>query len=425
MELLKSIPEIFIQFVIVLLFSLLIGLEQRRRQNDKDEKEITSIPFGTDRTFAFIGALGFILYVLDPRNFSLFIVGAFILGIFFTIYYIKKIQLYKAFGITKILVGYITYSLGPIVITQPKWFSILLVVSVLILVESKHFFHEFTSKLQDNEFVTLAKFLIIAGVILPILPTAPVSELFNISPYQIWLSLVVVSGISYFSYLLQKFVFTKSGVIMSGILGGLYSSTATTIVLSRKSIQNPASPISYAAAIIVATAMMYFRVLILMYIFNSELAEYTLLYILIMIVVSFSTGFGIYYFRKNKDSQIESVAQEKNPLELKIAVIFSLLFIVFSIVTAYTLTVFGERGLNVLSFIVGFTDIDPFLLNLFQGKFHIGIEFKAQATFQAIISNNILKTICTLVLADKETKKYTVLGIGIITIINAILLFFI
>jgi uncharacterized membrane protein (DUF4010 family) len=420
MELLNKIPEIFLQFLVVVLFSLLIGLEQRRQQN---VKEGASIPFGTDRTFTFIGVLGFILYLLEPHNFILFILGAVLLGIFFGIYYYQKIKEYKAFGITKMLVGLITYSLAPIVITQEKWVSILIVVSVLILVESKNYLLEFSSKFANDEFVTLAKFLIIAGVILPVLPDTPFSDSFNISPYQIWLSLVVIAGISYFSYLLQKFVFPKSGLIISGMLGGLYSSTATTIILSKKCKDENTTSRSYGASILIASSMMYLRVFILMLIFNFSLAKLAFPYLILLFVILFGLGLTIFFSRPNNEKELHPVAGEKNPLELKIAVIFSLMFLLFSFLTNYTLRSFGEPGLNILSYIVGFADIDPFLLNLFQGKFQIGIDFIAKATFQAIISNNILKIVVTLILADKLTKKIVLAGLGLITIINILIVF--
>ena len=421
MELLTKIPEIFLQFIVVVLFSLLIGLEQRKQQNEKEEE---SIPFGTDRTFTFIGVLGFLLYILEPHNFTLFIVGAIILGILFGIYYYTKIKDHRAFGITKILVGLITYSLAPIFITQPKWLSILIVVSVLILVESKNYLLEFSGKLANNEFLTLAKFLILAGVILPVLPDVHISEYLDISPYQAWLSVVVVSGISYFSYLLQKFVLIKSGLLVSGMLGGLYSSTATTIILSKKSKEHEIPDRTYGAAIILATGMMYLRILILMLFFNFSLAVITYPYFLILIIILIITGMAVYLSRPKDTADIQTTISEKNPLELKLAVIFSLLFLFFSFLTNYTLKYFGEQGLNVLSYIVGFSDIDPFLLNLFQGKFQIEIRFIAKATFQAIISNNILKIIATAILADKLTKKIVLAGLGLATIINILIIVF-
>ncbi len=420
MELLSKIPEIFIEFIIVVLFSLFIGLEQRRQENQKGE---SSIQFGTDRTFTFIGVLGFILYILEPHYFTLFILGAVILGSFFGIYYSKKIQEYKAFGITKILVGLITYFLAPVVITQPKWLSILIVVSVLILVESKHYFITFAGKFSHNEFVTLAKFLIIAGVVLPILPDTPLSDLFKVSPYQIWLALVVVAGISYFSYLLQKFVFVKSGIVVSGMLGGLYSSTATTVILSRKCNENNSTGRSYAASILIANSMMYLRVFLLMMLFNFSLAAFSFPYFIILFLILFSIGIGLYLTRSKSEKTVIPVASGKNPLELKVAVIFSALFLIFSFLTNYTIKVYGESGLNILSYIVGFADIDPFLLNLFQGKYQIDNGFILKAAFQAIVSNNILKIIATIVLADKLTKKIVFAGLGFITIVNIIIIF--
>ena len=98
-----------------------------------------------------------------------------------------------------------------------------------------------------------------------------------------------------------------------------------------------------------------------------------------------------------------------------------MLFVLFSFITHYTVVNYGTEGLNVLSYVVGFTDIDPFLLNLFQGKYPIEITFIAKASLQAIISNNILKSVFMAVLADSKTKKTALIGMGIITVINFIL----
>ena len=313
MDLLNNIPEILTQFVIVLLFSLLIGLEQRKLHNEKTNK--LSI-FGTDRTFTFIGILGFILYVSEPENFTLFITGGIILGILFGIYYFKKIEIYRSFGLTNIIVAFITYSLSVIIITQPKWFSILVVVSILILVELKSFFQKFTSRLDNNEFITLAKFLIIAGIVLPIIPHESTIPYLNISPYILWITVVAVSSISYLSYLLHKFVFRKSGLMISGLLGGLYSSTATTVVLARKSKEQTSESKNYSAAIIAATSMMYLRILVLILIFNYALGIIVIPYFIIMIIVSMIISAVIYYFSKNQYEIIEVIYACKNEEKL-------------------------------------------------------------------------------------------------------------
>ena len=93
-----------------------------------------------------------------------------------------------------------------------------------------------------------------------------------VSPYNIWLAVVVVSAISYLSYLLRKYAFPKAGLLLTGILGGLYSSTASTIILAKKSRENNTQPKAYAATIVMATAMMFLRIYILIVIFNHVLA---------------------------------------------------------------------------------------------------------------------------------------------------------
>ena len=422
MEILNQIPEIFTEFVVTLLLSLLIGFEQRSRSSEQD-KVLLPI-FGTDRTFTFIGILGFILYALEPKNMILFITGAAVLGALLSVFYFIKVRDFKSYGITSIIVALITYSLGPVVITQPKWLTILIVVAILLLVESKAYFLNISSKINIVEFGTLAKFLVIAGVILPLTPRETAIPYINLTPYQIWLTVVVVSSISYLSYLLQKYVFRKSGITISGILGGLYSSTATTVILAKKSKEANVQTNQYASAIVLANSMMYIRIIILMLIFNFALGMIMLPYFAVLIVLSLLAGIIIHFLKRSAPVKSEKTIEgHVNPLELKIALLFAFLFVLFSVLTVYVIRYYGNTGLNVLSFIVGFTDIDPFLLNLFQGKIPLGPDIIGKAVLQAIISNNLLKIIYTFIFADKNTKRTAIAGIGIVTAVNIILLF--
>lgn len=420
MEFIQGVPDIFIQFIVVLLLSLVIGLEQRGYHNTKEEPVL----FGSDRTFTLIGLLGFIFYILD-RSFFIFAVGAFILGLFLAIFYEKKIANTGSYGMTNMFVAMLVYCLGPIVATQPKGLIIMVVVAILILVQLKKYFRELVTKIDNEEFLTLGKFLIIAGVILPIVPRAPNIPYLNISAYDIWITVVVVSSISYASYILQKFVFRKSGVIISGMLGGLYSSTAATVILSKKSKEVNSHGNAYPASIVLATSMMYVRITILMFIFNPELGKLMLPYMAILALLSLAAGAVIYYIKKPAHSVKHDIFQDKNPLEIKVAIIFALLFALFSFLTQYTIQNYGSSGLNILSFITGFTDIDPFLLNLFTGEHNIQLAAISKAVLQAIIANNILKSIYTAVLADKKAKKLAILGIAAVTAVNIIMVFLI
>jgi uncharacterized membrane protein (DUF4010 family) len=174
---------------------------------------------------------------------------------------------------------------------------VLIVVAVIVLVDSKHYFKDLSGKIDMEEFTTLAKFLLVAFVILPIAPKEPVIPVVNFSAYTIWLTVVVVSAISYASYLLQTFFFKRSGVLITGLLGGLYSSTATTVIISKRSKELGTGSGIYPASIILANAMMYLRVLVLMFIFNSALAMKMLPYMLILVAAALVLS-GVFYFSK-------------------------------------------------------------------------------------------------------------------------------
>ncbi|MFC1809256.1 DUF4010 domain-containing protein, partial [Candidatus Omnitrophota bacterium] len=120
-----------------------------------------------------------------------------------------------------------------------------------------------------HEITTLVKFLLLSVVILPVIPNQAFTA-FNINPYKTWLIVVAVSAISYGSYLMEKLLKVKQSTFLSAIFGGLYSSTATTVVLSRKGkIAN--KPRLFAGAIILASSMMYLRMAVLLLIFNREI----------------------------------------------------------------------------------------------------------------------------------------------------------
>ena len=408
MELTGTIPENLIKFVLVTIFSLLIGLSQRRIHSLTNESTHT---IGTDRTFTFIGIFGFILYLVGGQTVYLFMGGGLVLAMVMGISYYYHIRDLKEYGTTTFFVAMITYCLGPLIITQPQWMVLLIVVTVLIFTELKETFASISQKFDRYEFITLAKFLIIAGVILPIVPDSPIVVGLSLTPYKIWFAIVVISSISYISYLLKKFIFPNASIILSGILGGLYSSTATTIILAKKSKKEPQYLNQYMAGIIFATALMYLRILILILIFSPKLFLLVWPYFLCLFLFTVSIGLVILFYKNRLTTTFDKALQtDKNPLEFKVALIFTSLYVACTFLIYAMLNRYGTPGLNVLSYIVGFVDIDPFLINLFQGKYQVAMDAMVLATFQAIISNNALKMVYGSIFAGKKACIYLVPG---------------
>lgn len=415
MDFFQNIPADIINFLLVVLFSLLIGLEQRRHHIRQEHESA----FGTDRTFTLIGILGYMLYIISPGNIFLFAGGGAAIALLLGIFYYKKIGMQQHYGMTSLVTALLTYCIAPIIYTQPPWLALLIVISILILTEIKESLVVFSQKFDHNEFITLAKFLALAGVVLPLLPDTPVSETINISPYRFWLAIVVISGISYASYLVKKFIFPKSGILLTGILGGLYSSTATTVILSRKSKELKGEKM-FVPAILAAITMMYLRIFLLALFFSKDIAVAMLPFFVVFTVIS--ALLTVFFTRKNKSSQrVVEVESHRNPLEFKTSFVFAALFIVFAVVTGFVMKYYGGTGVNTLAFIVGVTDIDPFIINLFQGKWEIESSVIALAVVNAITSNNLIKLIYALVLADKSLRKDLVIGFSVLIILGIVM----
>ena len=408
------IPEEFIQFLLVLVFSLIIGLEQRRHHIIDNE----DLLFGTDRTFTFIGLLGYVLYIADPKSYLPFLTGFVIVGLFLAIQYFQKISQHNNYGLTSSVLALLTYCLPVMVFTQPVWLLLSFVVVILILTELKSHLISLSKKASEEEFITLAKFIAFAGVILPLLPDKPISDQIPISPYNLWLAVVVVSGISYVSYLLKKFVFPDSGILLTGILGGLYSSTATTVIIARREKEGGAGT-KVVSAIMIANGMMYLRILVLAFLFNAAIATALAIPFLILFIITIVLSKFAYkeepLIQASPVEEMKTVAKN-NPLELKTAAVFGLLFVFFAVVTEYVMKVYGDSGVTSLAFIVGITDIDPFLLNLLQNTGGITESTIALAIINATNSNNILKMIYALTLSSKKLNISLAINFSILII---------
>ena len=421
MEIIRNIPNDFVIFVMVTVFSLLIGLEQRRHHAGEAGKGEL---FGTDRTYALIGILGFILFAVSPDNLWLFASGGMVLSVFLAIFYWKRIEARGKFGLTSIITVFITYSLAPLLYTKPVWVTVCVVTAVMVLIEMKEQLVELSGKFDNDDFVILAKFLAISGIVLPLLPHEPISEFIPISPFKFWMVVVVVSAVSYLSYILKKFVFPKDGMLITGFLGGLYSSTATTLVLARKSKEPDTALNQVSSAIILATGMMFIRIYVLILIFNLPLAKVLALPFAILTALTLAVSWVVLKLARSGTDKAVAESQNKNPLEFKTALVFAALFVLFAVITKFVLGSFGTRGLDVLALVVGVTDIDPFLMSLFTGSYPIALSAIGKATLIAVSSNNFVKLVYAVVFGDKAVRKPVIAGFAVIIAASAVIVGF-
>jgi uncharacterized membrane protein (DUF4010 family) len=274
----------------------------------------------------------------------------------------------------------------------------------------------YLKEINIDEFETLGKMVLLSAVILPLLPDTKSIPYIPLSPFKIWLAVVVISGISYGGYILQKYFFPSKGYFLTGIFGGSYSSTATTVVLARKAKQVGGLSV-IDAAIISATSVMYLRLIVVALLFNFEIGKGLLLPFGTLALFGFIVS--AFYLRDPKEKKEHPDIVDSNPLELKTAFIFAFLFVAMMVITQFVTQHYGKAGLEILSFVVGFTDIDPFVLSILTGKFSVTSVQIVAAIMIAAGSNNLLKAIYALWFGGVKNAYKSALWIaflGIVTI---------
>jgi uncharacterized membrane protein (DUF4010 family) len=363
-------------------------------------KSALSRPGGI-RTFPLISLSGALLYSLEPTYASAFCVGLVVLGIWLYPYYQAEVArgetaAERPDGLMVPLCNLVAYLLGPLTLVQRPWIAIGLTVSTVLLLRARDRLHALAKTIPGQEVITLAQFLVLIGVVLPLLPNEAVTVLTPITPFQAWLAVVVVSTLSYGSYLVQKLSSAQESLLLTSVLGGLYSSTATTVVLARRLAQAPRNRQEFQSGIVLATALMYLRLGVVVGIFDLSLARKLALPLVALSLAGMTLAALCLWLGKRGAEKGESVVvpQPGNPLELPSALVFALLFLAISIASAWVEARFGDAGIYWLAAVVGVTDIDPFVLSVAQGSVaHSNPSVIAAAIVIAASSNNVLKAV--------------------------------
>jgi uncharacterized membrane protein (DUF4010 family) len=356
---------------------------------------------GGVRTFPLLAIVGGALFLLEPRYGIAFVAGLLVLGSWIFAYVQREANREGDPGEGTFIIPtscILAYVLGPVTLTQPLWVAVGIAVAAVLLLGGKRTLHDWVHRLSDEEVITAGKFLILVGVVLPLLAGRPPIAHTTITPFGVWLAVVAVSTISYASYLLARYVFPRGGTLLGAVLGGLYSSTATTVVLARRA-RDEGMTAELRAGIIAASAMMYLRILVVAAIFNAALALTLVPPLLVLCAVSLI----LVWWHGRAVASRTVAGPPPNPLQLATAFAFAALFIVISIVTTIVQAKLGRAGVLGLAAVVGVTDIDPFVLSLAQGgTATVGLATAALAIVIATSSNNLLKAVYTMVFSRRR-----------------------
>jgi uncharacterized membrane protein (DUF4010 family) len=403
------------------------------------------LDFAGFRTFTFISLLGYVIGYIsfeilkDPTLLIFSIVGFFIL--ISISYYTLSTKFKNYVSETSQIVAILTFLSGTLLSLGKDYYylAVTLTVTVASFLVLGNKLHSFAKRISIKEAYATMKFALISAIILPILPNQNYGPMditflktillqftseeiliqFSIfNPYQIWFLVVIISAITYIGYILIKIVGANRGLLLTGVLGGLMSSTALTSSFSidSKRLKNLSNPL--AIGIVLACSIMFFRIILEVIIVNPSLLP-QVIFVSLMgftgIIISF------YLLIKTKDSHVGKLDQQ-SPFTLKPALKFAGLFVLIIFLTQLLTLWLGDSGIYFIALISGFLDVDAITLTLSKMALENTISNVTAAIgiFIAAVSNTVFKGGVAYYLGSRQLSKVVIYTFFIIIIIGVL-----
>jgi len=384
--------ETHLALAAALAVGLLVGLE--REQSKVDHK---GIRLGGVRTYPIFALVGAVSTLLEPASMWLPLVS--LLGVFalVSISYAADIKRDGDHGMTTEISVVGVYLLGALAVArgviEPMRDRLLVVaaigVAITFLLSSKPWLHAVTARVSRDDFFATVKFLIVAVIVLPLLPDVDLGPLDAINPRNLGLMVVTIAGLSFLGYVAMKMYGAKRGLLVGAALGGLVSSTATTLSFANRTKDNPELAPVAAGAIAVAWTIMLVRVAVVVALIAPSLMR-TVAVPLGAMVIAALVGLLLTFHRQGETSQRPTL---QNPFELGSAIKVSLVFGVVLLATKAATVYLGTKGLYLASAVSGATDVDAVVIS--SSRLAIDGISEVVATISIVIAigtNTIVKT---------------------------------
>lgn len=388
---------------IALVLGLIIGIERGWSSREKPEESGS----GGLRNFGLVGLLGGVAALLGEQlGLGVFAVIFLGLSILVSTAYVLTAQKSQDYGTTTELALLLTFSLGALVIKGFSLEAIAVAVIVTWLLKLKPEIRHMLIWLKREELIATLQVLLLALVTLPLLPNQDIGPWQSVNPRAIGLLVLLIVGISYVGYFVIRLWQNKVGILLIGVLGGLASSTATTIALSRMAKKDQGEVKLIAVAIALATATMSPRLLIEIVLVNSELA--TQLVIPLIILALIPVIIALMLIRRGIESKGENIKLKlSNPVEIGMAVQYSLILITLSVLIKAGEQWLGEAGVYLISGISGLADVDAVSLSLARAANEkMPLSVAQVSIFIAVSMNTLVKIFLTRLIGGKQLARW-------------------
>lgn len=400
--------ELLLQALGALGIGLLVGLERENHQRDHQVgEEAAGI-----RTFAFVALIGNLLTWLPgpAMPWALMLGLAVIASLAFLSYRRSSVCDHIDIGMTTETVLVLTYILGVLTGIGYILQATIIAIIVFTLLSYKKFLHRFSYSLSPMDIRQTIQFLIVTVVILPILPDHGYGPFGALNPQHIWLMVVLICGIGFAAYAAIKLFGHRAGLGLTGLLGGLVSSTAVTMTMSRLAESNPKLQAQCILAILLACLTMFPRVWAFTLIFSPQVAFYLVTPILLIIAVTLTTGW-LLWRKSDFSDEAKGYHPELNPLSLRIALGFGVFFALIMLAVHAAQHYFGDAGILGIAALSGLSDVDAITLSLIQMETPLPLAITAQAILLASASNTAVKLGIGLSIAPPSARRWLIAGL--------------
>ncbi len=346
------------QFGVALGLGMLIGLERERTQG----KEQT---FAGVRTFSLVALLGATSVYAGEQSGLSWIVGLVFLAVVALVavsYHVTAQQ--GNIGTTTEVSVLLTFFIGSMCAWDQVAIAGAVAVVTMLLLALKGWLHGLAKRIETSDVEATLKFAIITLIVLPLAPNINFGPagLEVINPYKTWLMVVLIAGLNFAGYILVKVVGREHGLGITGLLGGLVSSTAVTLSFSQRSRTEPDLASVLSLSILLAWTVMFFRVVVEVGVVNISLAKDLVSGMVLMGVISLVIC--VLLWRRGRNTEKAEVESGNNPFELGDAIKFGGLFAVVIFVAKAAQVYFGNAGLYLAGALAGLTDVDAIALSM-------------------------------------------------------------
>lgn len=392
---------------------LIMGLE-REHQQRADPYHFAGL-----RTFPLLAIVGFVVGVLSDQYLP-WLLPAVTLGVLLLISVAYYMQAQKeSLGLTTEFALLLVYALGILVSVNRHEEALAVAVAATVLLSMKEHFQWFVKQISHTELAAFIKFFVLAILLLLLLP----DQYFgpdNILHYRElgWI-ILLVSSISFAGYLMLKFAGSQRGILLTALLGGLFSSTMIAWVFGARSRETPALSQPLGAGILLSSSVLYVRILLLSGLFSMDVAWQLALPCALMLAI---TLLAVWYYNRNwKHTDVETQLPVGNPLDLKNAVFFGLLYIGVTLFMYYSRQWFGESGSYFSSIISGIADMDVITISTAKwAKQASAATYGANVIMVAALSNTFFKAAVAVLRGHSSIRRYMITGFGSVLLIGSI-----